>query len=261
MSNDVPKPAPPDGVPAENTRPDLGKLAARLPPGLPVYACLQDLFEHGPIGTRGGPAVDHRPSRSDITHYLAKWSRAAGLTQEAALEWLGAYALDVLAAISTSSAGAIRHNTKGIVKFVYQSGYPFNCAKEQNPLHCRCDPQCPVYAQPEQPLPRPAPVPAPARPGIRAKRKVAEPAPEAGEASTPQVWQGRVKDQYRERHEKALIVIQEMRAAGHKPGAILEHLNRESLPTKTGRKWTAALLYQAARPPGRAPSGPGAGGS
>ena len=59
----------------------------------------------------------------------------------------------------------------------------------------------------------------------------------------PQVV-GRVKDHYRERFEKSLLVIREMRAAGRKSTQIVERLNAEGLPTKTGRKWTSQILSQ-----------------
>jgi hypothetical protein len=172
--------------------------------------------------------VVSRPSRSDITHYLAEWARSVGLPQEACLEWLTAYALGVLAAISTSSPGTIRHNTKGIVKYVYRTGYPFNCGKEHNALQCRCDPQCPVYHQIQVPPPKPAAVPA---------------AADAEGNGLPQ-GVGRVKDHYLERFEKSLLVIREMRAVGQKSTEIVERLNAENLPTKTGRKWTNQILSQ-----------------
>jgi hypothetical protein len=168
--------------------------------------------------------VVSRPSRSDIIHYLAKWARSIGLPQDVCLEWLTAYALGALAAISTTSPGAIRHNTKGIVKYVYRTGYPFNCGKEHNALHCRCDPQCPVYHQAEAPLPKPG---------------------AGAEGDAPPQWLGRVKDRYRERFEKSLLAIREMRAAGRKSTEILERLNAEGLPTKTGRKWTSSTLSRA----------------
>ena len=104
------------GATPATDRGQLEKPAARLPEGAPVYACLRELFELGPVGTRGSPVVS-RPSRSDITHFLAKWARAIGLSQKACLEWLTQYALGALAVISTSSPGAIRHNTKGIAKY------------------------------------------------------------------------------------------------------------------------------------------------
>jgi hypothetical protein len=201
-------------------------IAARFPKGAVIYACLRDLIEHGPIGTRGIPA-DSRPSRSVITHYLAAWARSIGLSEETCLEWLTVYALEVLAAISTSSAGAIRHNTKGIVKYVYRSGYPFNCGKEHNALQCRCDPQCPIYPQAPIPMPTPAAILA---------------AAEAAAGNGPPRPIGRIKDHHRERYEKALLVIREMRAAGRKSSEIIERLNAEGLPTKTGRKWTGSIL-------------------
>jgi len=229
MSAAFPEPGLPGGVSPETARACLDKLLPQLPDGALVYACLRDLFEHGPIGTRGEPVVS-RPSRSAIVHYLAKWARSIGLSQEACLDWLTTYALGVLAAISTSSPGAIRHNVKGIVKYVYHIGYPFNCEKEHNPLHCRCDPQCPVYHQAEVPLPKPGSLF-----GAGAAQEQGHPPPQ---------WIGRVKDHYREQYEKSLVVIREMRAAGQKPGDILERLNTEKLPTKTGRKWTNPTLSQ-----------------
>ena len=172
-------------------------------------------------------------SRSEITHYLAKWSRSAGLSQEACLEWLTRYAVGVLGAISTSSPGAIRHNTKGIVKYVYQVAFPFNCGKEGNALRCRCDPQCRLYHQPEEPLPKPT-----APPVLPPPTKVAKPAQGAARI-------GLVKDRYRERFEQSLAVIREMRGLGKRPAQMVERLNAEDLPTKTGRKWTVATLHQA----------------
>ncbi|MGO8676824.1 MAG: hypothetical protein ACLQVX_13250 [Limisphaerales bacterium] len=222
MSDALPEPGSPRGVSPGIAWPHLDRLAAQLPNRALVYACLLDLFEHGPIGTRGDPVVS-RPSRSDIAHFLAKWARAIGLSQEACLDWLTHYALGALAAISTTSPGAIRHNIKGIVKFVYSTGYPFNCGKEHNAIHCRCDPQCPVYHQAEAPLPKP---------GALSGAADAE--------GTQRI--GRVKDHYREQYEKSLLVIREMRAAGRKSTEIIERLNGENLPTKTGRKWSSSCL-------------------
>jgi len=233
MSDSLTEPASPGSASPEAARARLDKLAAQLPDGALVYACLRDLLEHGPIGTRGSPVVS-RPSRSDIIHYLAKWARAVGLSQEACLEWLTAYALEVLAAISTSSPGAIRHNTKGIVKYIYRTGYPFNCGKEHNALHCQCDPQCPVYHQIEAPLPKPGAAP----------DTVPVPATADAAPDRPPRPVGRVKDHYREQFEKSLLVIQEMQALGKKPIEIVERLNAEGLPTKTGRKWTRPVLFQ-----------------
>jgi hypothetical protein len=201
------------------------KLVAQLPDNSLVYACLRDLLEHGPIGTRGTPVVS-RPSRSVILHYLAKWARSVGLTEPACLEWLTAYAQDVLKAISTSSLGEIRHNVKGVVKYIYRSGYPFNCDKEKNPLQCVCDPQCPRYLQEPLPLPKIGVEPA-----------------TTDESGRPRIL-GRIKDHYREQFEKSCAVILEMHAAGQKPAEIMERLNAENLPTKTGRKWKGPVLNQ-----------------
>jgi hypothetical protein len=142
--------------------------------------------------------------------------------------------VEVLAAISTSSLGAIRHNVKGIVKYIYRTAYPFNCAKEKNALHCRCDPQCPVYHLPDAPLPRqgvdPEPVLARKRRGDEPKGVVIP-----------------VKERYREQFEKSVAVIREMRAAGQKVSEILKRLNAESLPTKTGRQWRVHSLHETLR--------------
>jgi hypothetical protein len=229
VTDALPESAPLVGAAPEAGHAYLERLAARLPDGALIYACIRDLLEHGPVGTRGSP-VASRPSRSDITHYLAGWARSVGLPEEACLEWLTAYALGVLAAISTSSAGAIRHNTKGIVRYVYRTGYPLNCGKEHNALQCRCDPQCPVYHRAPEPMPKPTAV-------------AARAADAHGEGPPPQV--GRVKDHYRERYEKSLLIIREMRATGRRSTDIVERLNAEGLPTKTGRKWTSAILSQA----------------
>ena len=199
-------------------------ITALLPARTLVYACLRELFD-GPVETRCKPAGSKR-SRSEITHYLAKWARSVGMTQEACLEWLTPYALDVLVAISKSSPGAIRHNTKGIVKYVYGVGYPFNCGKEHNVLLCRCDSQCPVYHQSEMPVP---------------KRVFVFPTTDA-QGNKLRQWVGPVKAHYKEQYEKSLLVIREMHADGHRSTEIIERLNAENLPTKMGKKWTAPTL-------------------
>jgi hypothetical protein len=225
MSDANPEPSLPGGVGPEPAQTHLDKLVAQLPDGALLYACLRDLLENGPIGTRGTPVVS-RPSRSDILHYVAKWARSVGLTEQACLEWLTAYAQDVLKAISTSSLGAIRHNAKGVVKYIYRSGYPFNCDKEKNPLQCACEPHCPLYPQAPLPLPKIGVEPA-----------------LTDESGRPRIL-GRIKDHYREQYEKSLVVMREMHAAGHKPAEIMERLNAENLPTKTGRKWKGPVLNQ-----------------
>ena len=229
MSDIIPENSLPDSVRPEAARGHLDKLMALVPDRTLAYACLRDLMEQGPVGTRGSP-VPSRPSRSDITHYLAMWARSIGLSEESCLEWVTGYALGALAAISTSSPGAIRHNTKGIVKYIYRSGCPFNCAKERNALQCRCDPLCPIYPRVEVPVPKPS--------------VAAAAAAEARRNEPPQLI-GRVKDRYREAYEKSLQAIREMQADGRKPAEIIERLNAENLPTKTGRKWTHQILSQA----------------
>jgi len=177
MSDAPPEPGSPRGAGLGIAWPHLGRLTAQLPDRAFVYGCLLDLLEHGPIGTRGDPVVS-RPSRSDVSHFLAKWSRSIGLSQKACLDWLTSYALGALAAISTSSPGAIRHNIKGIVKYLYSTGHPFNCGKEHNAIHRRCDPQCPLYYQAEAPLPKPGALSGAADPqGTQWVGRVKEPLP------------------------------------------------------------------------------------
>ncbi len=219
----------PVGVNPGAGRAHLEKLAARLADPALVYPCLRDLLENGPIGTRPTPVDGRRPSRHDILHFVCKWALSVGLSQEACVEWLTPYSVEVLKAISTSGLSAIRHNVKGVAKYIYGVEYPFNCGKEQNPIRCRCDPQCPVYHKPEVP------------PRTPAELWAAEQARLAAAGLLPPV-RYEVKKQYRQEYEKAVAIIQEMRAAGETLHKIVERLNAEKLPTITGRKWNISKV-------------------
>jgi hypothetical protein len=207
------------------------KLKSLLQDDSSIYACVRDLLENGPTATAYWDA-NYRPSRSDITHYLAKWLKSINVAHARCLEWLSPYALDVLSVISKSSQSQIRHNTKSIIKYIYNSDVRFDCLSERNVIRARCEPDCPIYNMiPERPA---LAVGSSAVPGVTLSGTESEDAPET--------QTGRVKDGFREQFEKAMSYAREHLAKGLSTKRVLRLLNDEGFRTRTGKVWTASIL-------------------
>lgn len=193
-----------------------------------MYLCIRDLVEHGLDLTRFGVG-ELKPQRQDITQYLAAWSRHAGLSEEESRGWLIDYCTKLLKSISKRTEAAIRHSTKGNLKYIYKSEVPFFCQCEKNPFHARCGAECPVYAEMQAGILTRAEEALHPKPYVR-------PPPSLIDFPLP------VKKANLEQFRTAMRVAQEEVEKGTKLRLIVELLNERGLKTRTGRKWNYGIL-------------------
>jgi hypothetical protein len=221
-SNDTP-----DFKPVEKIH--LRKLEALLNHRSYLFPCVRDLLENGVTGTA---YVDdnYRPSRQDITHHLAKWSNSIGILFPDCLEWLTEYSLDILSPVSSSSSAQIRHSTKSVVKYVYNSDVAFDCKKEKNVIRARCERDCPVY-------------------NISFDSHVSEPenaidsfCDKGQEVADFGEKMGQVKNLFREQFDQAMIFAREQLASSLSIKRIVRLLNDKGFKTRTGKEWTISTL-------------------
>ena len=207
---------------------DLAQLVEAEQPDV-IYACIEDLVINGLQLSRFTPS-DRVPGRQDVTQYLATWCRAANLTEDVCRKWLSDYAEGTLRSISRSSASAIRHSTKGNVRYVYRSSVPFVCGCEDNVFRANCNSMCPVYAEMK------AKAAAPVEKVLRSPRPLSPTVPQQP------VFAISVKEQYREQFKAATQLIRREMASGTKKSGILALLKAQGLKTRTGREWTSSIL-------------------
>lgn len=193
-----------------------------------LYPCIRDLIENGLDLTRFEPGQS-TPNRQAITHYLAAWSRHAGLTQEESTGWLMDYCVAKLAVLSRRTPAAIRHSTKGVLRYTYQSEVPFLCECIGNSFRAHCNTDCPVYAEMQAKLLAKANEPPPIYPIPRPPAPVLPP-------YVP------VKVANRAQFETAMQLVREEIGKDTKLSRILELLEERGLKTRTGRKWTSGIL-------------------
>ncbi|MCX6930094.1 MAG: hypothetical protein NT154_43820 [Verrucomicrobia bacterium] len=191
-----------------------------------LYLCIRDLVEHGLDLTRFAEG-ELRPQRQDITQYLAAWSRHAGLSYEESSAWLVEYCATLLTAISRRTPAAVRHSTKGNLRYIYRSEVPFICHGANSQFRAHCHPECPVYAD------------------MQAKREA-----KALEMAQPRplyippapVFVLPVKAANKEQFQTGLRFALDEVQKGTKMPRIAELLNERGLKTRTGRAWTYAIL-------------------
>lgn len=192
-----------------------------------LFPCIQDLVTNGLVLSRfteGTPA----PNRQDVTHYLAAWFRFAGLEERACRDWLVVYCVDMLASMSKTSPSGIRHSTKSVVRYIYRSGVPFACQREENRFKAACHKGCPAY----EGIPGQA---------TAEKTEVQAPTP-LPRMELPAIPIPPVKDVYRDQFEVAMDIIMREVGKGTTRNQILEILHQQGLKTRTGRKWNGPTL-------------------
>ena len=199
-----------------------------------LFPCIEDLVTNG-LNSARFSSEDHRPSRQDITQYLAAWFRHIGICADDCRDWMIEYCVDLLSTISCSSNSQIRHSTKSNIKYIYKSDVSFECGCENNIFKASCDRNCPVYEEMSDKYKE--------RKAREAKRSY-EPEPIHHEE---QIETLSVKQKYRDQFEKALEVVQDQIKKGLAIPDIVVLLNDRGFKTRTGRKWTYSVLQTEAK--------------
>jgi len=195
-----------------------------------IFACIEDLVING-LDLSRFTSNDTVPSRQDITHHFAGWFKHIGVPAEDSLKWLTEYSLSMLSPISSSSPSRIRHSTKGNIKYIYKSDLLFICGSEKNKFKAKCDKKCSVFDEMKQ----------------RAERESEnsykqEVRPKIQHGST--ALESSIKDKYKEQFESSMLVAQQKLKDKIKKKEIVKILNSRGLKTRTGRKWSYAILLR-----------------
>lgn len=198
-----------------------------------MVPCIGDLVRRGIVFNRFSDDEDI-PGRQEVTRYIASWFRYVGISEETCLQWMTEYSLDVLSAISDSSKSQIRHSTKSNIRYIYRDNISFNCGCKDNLFKASCRESCPLYEEMlhnyEDRM-------------TRDTDRVYDAEIEDGrEYDESKIEKPRIKDQYSEQFEKAWEVVQKLIKEGLPRKKIVNILNESGLRTRTGRKWTYAIL-------------------
>jgi hypothetical protein len=196
-----------------------------------IYPCIQDLVANGLTLSRFADGA-MRPTRQDITQFIAAWLRHIGIPSDRYSDWLVRYCIDVLSPISSSSPSQIRHSTRSNIKYIQRSEVDFECACEHNVFKADCSRDCPVYDEME----------------IRSKEPKKRELKQLSQSEMPpkegasDIQELPVKEIYREQFEEGLKVIRENLRQGMAIKKMVDFLNDRGLKTRTGRNWTYAIL-------------------
>ena len=201
-----------------------------------VFPCIRELITEGLYLERLSPE-DPKPSRHDITQFLAAWFRYMDVPEEICREWMIPYCTERLSAMSTSTLSQIRHNTKSNVKFIYKSQVPFTCGAKNNLFKASCAENCPLFEEMSE----------------KHQEKMAERAemverryePERLDQKKIEADNAAVssrKEQYREQFVKAMAFACEQVAKGVVKKHIVTHLNEKGFKTRTGKRWSQGIL-------------------
>jgi hypothetical protein len=192
-----------------------------------VFPCIRELISEGLYPERLSPG-DLRPSRQDVTQFLAAWFRHVDVPEEICREWMIPYCTEHLSAMSSSSLSQIRHSTKSNVKYIYKSRVPFLCGAKNNIFKASCTEACPLFdAMTEEHQKKP--------------EKRTEQAHEP-EVLDPMPAVASVKETYQEQFIKAMEFASDQIAEGVKRKHVVTLLNEKGFKTRTGRKWSDSIL-------------------
>lgn len=209
---------------------DLRQLVERTGHSVPPW--LEDLLQRGPRLETWVPP-ETRPNRVLITEFLARWLKAAGVSQEDCLNWLLPYCCEVLAQYSKSGPSAIRHGTKANVRWVYKSDFAFDFqSMAQEALQGKSNSN-PDYGAV---LDRWQELQVEAKAAARAAYR-----PPPFERVLP------VKERFRAQFLAGLELARQQEKEGATLTAIVALLNERGLRTRTGRQWTVGILYRSLR--------------
>jgi len=199
------------------------------------FACIKDLVENGLSLERFADSV-YRPSRHEITLFLAAWCKRMGLTPEVYRDWLLDYVVDVLSKISSSSPSQIRHSTKSTIKYVHRSDIAFICNCQNNVFKAICSSDCPIYGEMEEIYFRNLDVARKRNEELQQINKEYKPDPE----SLP------ITKRYKKQFEEAVTLIKEYLKEGHTKKEIAVFLNEKGYKTSTGYDWKSNIVSRIA---------------
>jgi len=197
-----------------------------------IYACIQDVMSNGIVAGRF-KSGEFFPSRQDVTHFILAWLKHNNVAADRCRNWMIQYSVRVLSQISSSSPSRIRHSTKSLIKYIYQSeNVSFECGCEQNKLKATCNPDCPVYNEMKN------------KHEIKKKQwhdAVNYVRPLIQPPAEPLL---QVRERYKEQFEKAMAVAKEQLNQVSSLEEMTRYLNDQGYKTRNGKSWTVATLYR-----------------
>ena len=199
-----------------------------------LFPCIEYLVTNG-LNSERFSSEDHRPSRQDVTQYLAAWFKRIGISVDECRDWMIEYCVDLLSAISSSSNSQIRHSTKSNIKYIYKSDVSFECGCENNIFKAPCERNCPVYEEMSDKYKKRR---------VREAKRSYEPERIHHEEQIETVS---VKQKYRDQFKKALEVLQDQIKKGVSKPDIVTLLNDRGFKTRTGRKWSYSVFLTEAK--------------
>jgi len=201
-----------------------------------LFSCIKDLVLNGPALSRFSDD-EYKPTRQDITQFMAAWFRYTEISREVWQGWLIEYCVDVLSSISSSSKSQIRHSTKSNVKYIYRYEVSFICGCEDNRLKAICEKSCPVYGEMQEKQREMR-----EKEANRFHEPITLPIDHKAEDS-----RAPVKEIYLEQFEKALEFIRDNLKKGIAYKKIVTLLNEDGFKTRTGKRWKYPTLMTEVR--------------
>ena len=195
------------------------------------FICIKDLVENG-LSLDRFADDGSRPSRHEITIFLASWCKLAGFEAEIYRDWLTNYCVDVLSEISSSSASQIRHSTKSSINYIHRSDIPFSCSCENNLFKALCSSNCPLYDEMKDVYLR----------NLEAEQKKIEEYQRIKEENKPDPKPLSVTKRYEKQLEEAIALIKQYLEKGHTKKKIAIILNEKGYKTSTGYDWKAGTV-------------------
>ena len=196
-----------------------------------LFPCIKDLVTSGLTLARFS-REESKPSRQDITQYVAAWFKYIGVSSDECRDWMNGYCVDVLSAISSSSKSKIRHSTKSNIKYIFKSDVTFDCGCENNLFKACCEPSCPVYEEMSNKY----------KERMARKSDISyEPEPEPEDIGVG-VERPPCKEKYSDQFEKAMEFALNSAKKGIAQKDIVTLLNDREYKTRTGKEWAYATL-------------------
>jgi hypothetical protein len=174
-----------------------------------------------------------KPNRMLLTELLARWSKFAGLSEEACLAWLMPFCCELLAKTSKTGPSGIRHGTLANTRWVYKSPFPFDFDAMVRELPEGSSQSIPPY----MPL------------FARWWDLLNAAKDHARKSYVPPVFTPvlPVKQRFNEQFQKGLAFAREKTNEGEGLASVVALLTEQGFLTRTGRKWSESTLHRELR--------------